>query len=118
MDEKLSKRIIDFLSNHSDMFGPFLSGEDLTVRGLALFIYIKLGCQYRCGIQIGYYVDGNREDFYTVCYADSEYATGNKWGDGHTLEEALYNCLQEASISFECYTEYLDELNNEQKEQS
>ena len=105
MKKRLSDRTIAVLSKYPDMFGPFLSGEDLTVRGLALFIYIKLGCQYRCGIQIGYYVDGNREDFYTVCYADSEYATGNKWGDGHTLEEALYNCLQEASSNFESYND-------------
>ena len=104
MKKRLSDRTIALLSKYPDMFGPFLSGEDLTVRGLAHFINnIDLGCHYRPEVVIYYSIDSNIEDCYSVCYAESDFY--EKWGDGHTLEEALYNCLQEASSNFESYND-------------
>ena len=121
MKRRLSERTIDLLSKYPDMFQPFLSGEDLTVRGLAHDLdSIELGYHFRPTIEINYSIDKDREDCYVVIYQYTD--NGSAYALSNTLEKALYNCLQNVSYSFEAYKEYLDkyldELNSEPKELS
>ena len=121
MKKRLSERTIALLSKYPDMFGPFLSGEDLTVRGLAHYLdSIELGYHFRPTIEINYSIDRDRKDCYVVLYQYTDY--NSEYALSNTLEKALYNCLQKVSHTFEAYKEYLDkyldELNNGQKEQS